>query len=75
MQSTWQGSTGPCYAGTVAHGPEKPALDDVDGAIDWLERSYQQRHPVLRFLGGPGFARLAGEPRYRELRRRIGLPP
>jgi tetratricopeptide (TPR) repeat protein len=51
-----------------------PALDDVDGALDWLERSYRQRHPSLRFLGGPGFARLGADPRYRDLRRRIGLP-
>lgn len=50
------------------------ALGDVDGAIDWLERSYQQKHPSLRFLGGPAFASLEGDPRYRDLRRRIGLP-
>ena len=50
------------------------ALNDLDGAIDWLERSYQQRHPVLRFIDGPTFARLEGDPRYLELRRRIGLP-
>ena len=50
------------------------ALDDVDGAIDWLERSYQQRHPLLRWIDGPGFACLDGDPRYRDLRRRIGLP-
>jgi TolB-like protein/DNA-binding SARP family transcriptional activator len=51
------------------------ALGDLDGAIDWLERSYQQRHPVLRFIDGPAFARLDGDPRYLDLRRRIGLPP
>ena len=51
-----------------------PAIDDVDGAIDWLERSYRQRHPALRFLGGPGFDRLERDPRFRDLRRRIGLP-
>jgi TolB-like protein/DNA-binding SARP family transcriptional activator/Tfp pilus assembly protein PilF len=52
-----------------------PAVDDTDGAINWLEHSYQQRHPALRFLGGPGFDRLEHDPRYRDLRRRIGLPP
>ena len=50
------------------------ALGDVDGAIDGLERSYRQKHPSLRFLGGPAFASLEGDPRYRDLRRRIGLP-
>jgi len=51
-----------------------PALDDVDGALDWLERSYQQTHPQIRWMDGPGFARLEGDPRYRDLRHRIGLP-
>jgi len=50
------------------------ALGDVDGAIGWLERSYRQKHPLLRFLGGPGFASLERDPRYRDLLRRIGLP-
>jgi TolB-like protein/Tfp pilus assembly protein PilF len=50
------------------------ALGDVDGAIGWLEQSYRQRHPLLRWMDGPGFAPLAGEARYRDLRRRIGLP-
>jgi hypothetical protein len=57
------------YAATVFS-----ALGDVDGAIDWLERSYRQRHPSLRFIGGPAFASLERDPRYRDLLRRIGLP-
>jgi TolB-like protein/DNA-binding SARP family transcriptional activator/Tfp pilus assembly protein PilF len=52
-----------------------PAVDDMDGAITWLEHSYRQRHPSLRFLGGPAFDRLEADPRFRDLRRRIGLPP
>ena len=51
-----------------------PAVDDIDGAINWLEQSYRQRHPALRFMGGPGFDRLERDPRFRDLRRRIGLP-
>ena len=51
-----------------------PAIGDVDRAFDWLDRSYQQRHPSLRFIDGPAFAQLEGDPRYRDLRRRIGLP-
>jgi TolB-like protein/DNA-binding SARP family transcriptional activator/Flp pilus assembly protein TadD len=50
------------------------AVDDIDGAINWLEHSYRQRHPALRFLGGPGFDGLERDPRFRDLRRRIGLP-
>jgi tetratricopeptide (TPR) repeat protein len=52
-----------------------PAVDDIDGAISWLERAHEQRHPALRFMDGPPFARLESDPRYRDLRRRIGLPP
>ncbi|HSK19020.1 MAG TPA: tetratricopeptide repeat protein [Longimicrobiales bacterium] len=52
-----------------------PAVDDIDGAINWLEHSYRQRHPALRFIGGPGFDLLERDPRFRDLRRRIGLPP
>jgi TolB-like protein/DNA-binding SARP family transcriptional activator len=50
------------------------ALDDVDGALEWLERSYRQRHPQLRFLDRRGDPRLADDPRYLDLLRRIGLP-
>jgi hypothetical protein len=49
------------------------ALDDVDGALAWLEWSYQQKHPALRLIGRP--PGLADDPRFRDLRRRIGLPP
>jgi TolB-like protein/DNA-binding SARP family transcriptional activator len=50
------------------------ALDEGDGALAWLERSYQQKHPVLRFMGRSRDARLANNPQYLDLRRRIGLP-
>lgn len=50
------------------------ALGEVEGALAWLERSYEQRHPGLRFIGGiAGFAPLEGDPRFADLRRRIGL--
>lgn len=52
-----------------------PAVGEIDGAIDWLEHSYRERHPALRFMGGPGFDTLERDPRFRDLRRRIGLPP
>jgi tetratricopeptide (TPR) repeat protein len=50
------------------------ALGDVDGALEWLERSYQQRHPQLRFIAGREDPRLANDLRYLDLLRRIGLP-
>jgi TolB-like protein/Flp pilus assembly protein TadD len=53
------------------------SLDDTDAALEWLERSYRQRHPQLRFMGGntsPGFEALDGDPRYQDLLRRVGLP-
>jgi hypothetical protein len=51
------------------------AVDDIDSAMNWLEHSCRQRHPALRFIGGPGFDLLEPDPRFHDLRRRIGLPP
>lgn len=56
------------------------ALDDVDGALDWLDRSERERNPELRaralaVLKDPLFAPLQQEPRFRDLLRRIGFPP
>lgn len=50
------------------------ALDDAEGALAWLERSYQQKHPGLRFIARSPGPHLASDPRYVDLRRRIGLP-
>lgn len=50
------------------------ALNDVDGALAWLERSYGQRHPDLRFISRPGsFDRLHGNARFVDLSRRVGV--
>jgi TolB-like protein/Flp pilus assembly protein TadD len=50
------------------------ALDDLEGAFDWLELSYRERHPQLRFIAGsPEFAPFEVEPRYIDLLRRIGV--
>jgi TolB-like protein/Tfp pilus assembly protein PilF len=55
------------------------ALDDVEGALDWLEQSERERNPELRaralaVLKDPLFARLQHDLRFRDLLRRIGFP-
>jgi serine/threonine-protein kinase len=50
------------------------ALDDVDGAVMWLERSYAQRHPQLRLMGHrAAFGRLGEDARFVDLMRRVGV--
>jgi predicted Zn-dependent protease len=52
------------------------SLNDVQGALAWLEQSYRQRHPGLRFMSGdPRFSALADEPQYIDLLRRVGVRP
>jgi adenylate cyclase len=50
-------------------------LGDRSRALDWLEKAYEERSPGLSLLRvDPAFQALRGEPRYRNLVRRIGLP-
>lgn len=50
------------------------ALDDVEGALAWLDRSYETKHPILRFLRRGGVhARLDDDPRFLDLLNRIGI--
>lgn len=50
------------------------ALGDRDAALAWLEQSYRDRHPQIRFIGGkPSFRPFETDPRYIDLLRRIGL--
>ncbi len=49
------------------------ALGDADQAMNWLEKSYQERfNPGV--LLRPGFDSLRSDPRFQDLVRRIGLP-
>jgi hypothetical protein len=50
------------------------ALGDAEGALEWLERSYQQKNPSLRFINRTHYRRLEGNPRFVDLLRRVGLP-
>jgi TolB-like protein/DNA-binding SARP family transcriptional activator len=49
------------------------ALNDINSALNWLERAYEYRNPQLRLL--PLYApELAASPQVADLLRRIGLP-
>jgi hypothetical protein len=50
------------------------AVGDLDRAFEALERAYQARSAGLIYLHlDPGYEPLRGDPRYRDLVRRIGL--
>lgn len=50
-------------------------LGETDRALAWLERSYQERHPLLRFMDTDAAGPLTGDPRYLDLLRRAGRAP
>jgi hypothetical protein len=51
------------------------ALGKDEQTLDWLDKAYEQRDPILVFLkADPRFDTLSGNPRFRKLVRRIGLP-
>jgi hypothetical protein len=48
---------------------------DADRAIDWLEKAFENRSPLLGLIQvDPDFAGLRTDPRIAALVRRIGLP-
>ena len=48
---------------------------DTEHALDWLERAYEARHPDLPYASSaPWYDGLRGEPRFRDLLRRMNLP-
>ena len=48
---------------------------DIDSAFKWLERGFAQRDPGLRWLKiDPLYASLRGDPRYKALLKKLGLP-
>lgn len=51
-------------------------LGDADAAFEWLDRAYEERAPALiQIAVNPQFAPLRGDPRFRALLERIGMPP
>ncbi|HSB19478.1 MAG TPA: tetratricopeptide repeat protein [Anaeromyxobacteraceae bacterium] len=62
------------YVSPVEFAMVHAALGERDRAFEWLERAYQERSTWLPWLGvGPGLAELRGDPRFRDLMRRLGL--
>ena len=50
------------------------ALDERDKAFATLERAYARHDYQFMFLGAPEFDSLRSDPRFADLRRRVGLP-
>jgi hypothetical protein len=50
-------------------------LGDREMAFQWLETAYSQRVARIQELNEPHFDSLRGDPRYKDLLRRIGIPP
>ncbi len=51
------------------------AVGDTEGAFDWLETSYGQRHPDLTSINADlRYEELRSDPRFQDLLRRVGFP-
>ena len=49
------------------------AIDDKRGALEWLERAYEEHNPdLIELTREPSFASLRSDARFRELAQRIG---
>ena len=49
-------------------------LNDKDAAFEWLEKAFDERHPYLILMAvEPVFSNLHSDPRFQELKRRVGL--
>jgi len=65
--------SGPGYPDASEIAKIYAALGDNDKAMDWLEKGYQNRfNPGV--LLRPGFDPLRGDPRFKDLVRRVGIP-
>jgi TolB-like protein/Tfp pilus assembly protein PilF len=74
------------YAETLAARPEAADLlawpiagayawaGDKERTLEWLERAYQAHEPNLMTANTPDFELVHDDPRYHDLRRRMGLP-
>jgi serine/threonine protein kinase/lipoprotein NlpI len=48
--------------------------EDKDNAMEWLEKAYEMRDPMMPYVGYPYFDLLDDDPRYQDLLRRMNLP-
>jgi tetratricopeptide (TPR) repeat protein len=55
-------------ASTYAYAGEK------ERSLEWLELAYRAHHPMLPYVNSPEFQLVHDDPRYHDLRRRMGLP-
>ena len=49
-------------------------LNKRDEAIEWLEKSYQERESLVSLKVEPEWDNLRSDPRFTDLMRRVGLP-
>ena len=49
------------------------SLGDKERALDWLERAYAIRDPKMTFLKTPNWKNLENDPRFKDIRRRVGF--
>jgi hypothetical protein len=49
------------------------AAGATDAAIDWLERGYRDRDPLMLNIYEVPYDPLRGDPRFQDLLRRLGL--
>ena len=62
------------YVPSVAFVNAYVGLGDNDEAFTWFERAYQEKSSILKFLKVfPPYDPLRGDPRFRDLVRRVGL--
>jgi len=49
-------------------------LGDKEAALDWLEKAYDERNPLISFLNWPLLDNLRSEPRFRALLEKANIP-
>ncbi len=73
LEAVWERGEGAGTATNIAR--VHVALGEKDAALLWLERAWNEHDPGLGGVGvDPAFASLRRAPRFRDLKRRIGLP-
>jgi predicted Zn-dependent protease len=53
---------------------EYAVAGDIDNAMNWLKKAYEEHDPNLPYLLSPSFDILRDDPRFQELARKMNLP-